>query len=782
MGSQIIQGQWSLNESASSIYGITRGLLQAATSDNVQPLAILACEQFGNTLAISQETRLKIERTVLPTPEPVSLQFLKVKIGFLKHDCAVHLGSNQAGLRFLALAAALISSLSPFKCAQALASMLESTTTKKQYLPTTKHLTDLMSSLEGRCRLAGFADVVYGYRSIITGVARTKGLSVYEGDPQVPDVKGLKALVDTFREMQRVGEHNIESVVVEACSSAAWIAAFSRWALETPPSVYLADGTPVAPQPASKVTVIVIESYNLEGESLPFERRVRENAIKVIKRFKIESFQDLITESSCFSGFSYRITFETYSAQIQDILGLHEWAKKAIFAAVPLAIRLVLEKIQLPVLDLGKRCTATNPSAFPNMEKIFKTMSLVLKLPPDFPSEMLTSAKSFRDLQEVESYFDYASKLRKRDPIFSYPTTNASIRRLDRGHSYRLDEVSKLQWWAKDNSTQSRGRIFLDGMPYNNSSSAPMPTPQSMYEFIHTLSFICHIILLLSLFDNLTNVLLVPPRYYWFNCARETAVFNETKAILFGQPFGNIDASKVFPAVCQVLLQEGPRATAVIVKSGQSDCFWFSALNNPLLSTCGYLSVSYCRGRIIHERDLYNEIYDQPRDSSYDDYPSVKEYTLQSATHLPFSKFQLQWQMNIEQSRIFAGLLVSNGEDIEKFYRSYPSLIALDMLADVLVMDCEHAAESSLDPSKVKQELRPVTKLSVDASIDPRRSTKPTIYPMGGNRGLQIYCLGLIGASRPSRSLTPHRDIILRQNACFYCCTVGMADSTLVFN
>ncbi|KAI8947464.1 hypothetical protein F4801DRAFT_592569 [Xylaria longipes] len=778
MGSQVIQAQWSLNESTSSIYGIARGVLQAATSDNVQPLAILACEQFGNTLAISQETRLKIERTVLPTPEPVSLQFLKVKVGFLKHDCAVQLGSNQAGLRFLALAAALVSSLPPFRCAQALTSMLEATTTNKQYLPTTRHLTDLMSSLEGRCRLAGFADVVFGYHSIINGVARAQGLSVYEHESQVPDSKGLTTLVDVFRQMQRVGEHEIESVVVEACESAAWIAAFSKWSLETPPSVYLADGTPVASQPGSKVTIMVIETEpeRFAAEEIEAGRIAGEKAIKVTKRFKIESFKDLITGSSRFNTPSYRIGFETYSGQIRDECGRHEWARKAIFAAVPLAIRLVLENIEssgwyipgqrgLRELDrLEDRLsiqplTARKPSPFPKIEKVFKIMSLVLGLPSDFPSEMLASAKSFWDLQEVESYFDHTSK--SRDSAFSSPFGLAN-----RDH---MDKARKMQWWTKDNSMMRYG----NSSPANHENIKDDPTTQSLHEFIQSLSFICHIVILLSLFDNLSDVLFVPPRYYWFQCTRESALFKKTLAILVGETqYRNIDASRVFPDVCRILLFERASTRAVIVKSSQSDCFWFSALDNPLLSTCGYLSITSRRGRIIRGHELYNEVYDKSQETlRYDEVASVEEYTLESVTHQPFSKFHFQWQMEIDQACLSASLSVMNGENIENAYKSYPSLLALDTLAYMLVVNCEHPAPSSLDQSKVSWKFRSGSGFSMYVRSDLGASAGRSIYPLGGNRELQMYCLGAIGAW-PGRVTGNFSDfgVVLRQKACFDCC------------
>lgn len=193
---------------------------------------------FGNTLAISRETRLRIERTVLPTPEPVTIRFLNAKVVFMRHDCAVQLGSNQAGLRFLALAAALVSSVSALHCADVLMLMLEDTTSDKRLLPTTKHLADLISSLEGRFQLSGFADIVFGYNSNLMGASRTKGYQNYPG-PFILESKALATLVDACRHLQRVDDHELSSGSVEAGVSAAWVAAFSKWSLELPPLWFL---------------------------------------------------------------------------------------------------------------------------------------------------------------------------------------------------------------------------------------------------------------------------------------------------------------------------------------------------------------------------------------------------------------------------------------------------------------------------------------------------------------------------------------------------------------
>ncbi|KAJ3522047.1 hypothetical protein NM208_g13025 [Fusarium decemcellulare] len=73
--------QWSLDNSAQSVVSVAKGALQAATSDNVQLLAILSCERFGNTIAMSPDTRRKMEHSVVPTPPPAVLGFLQATVG-----------------------------------------------------------------------------------------------------------------------------------------------------------------------------------------------------------------------------------------------------------------------------------------------------------------------------------------------------------------------------------------------------------------------------------------------------------------------------------------------------------------------------------------------------------------------------------------------------------------------------------------------------------------------------------------------------------------------------
>ena len=99
--------QWSLDQIAGGVISITRGLIQAATSDNVQISALLACEQFETTLPINTTTRIKVERMAKQKhSQPPG--FLKAQIRFSAGDSDM-LSRTDWGVRLLCFAAILVS-------------------------------------------------------------------------------------------------------------------------------------------------------------------------------------------------------------------------------------------------------------------------------------------------------------------------------------------------------------------------------------------------------------------------------------------------------------------------------------------------------------------------------------------------------------------------------------------------------------------------------------------------------------------------------------------------
>lgn len=255
------QLSWNLDHTSTSAVHVAKGLLHAATTDNVQPLAIMACEQFGNTVAMSPDTVRKIEHSVVPTPQPAILTFLKSTIGYSANDCTSYLGKSLAGLQFLGLAAALVTCGDMFKAADTIQSMLISTARDKTLVPTVRQVQQLLLSIEPRCHRSGFADDVAGWQLLLT---RHRVWTYFHGPPTMnsgihaPGKQGLGNLVDALRQLNRVGAADIARVTVQTASCAAWTIAFVKWSLGCPPSVIIGNtSASVIEQPESRVTVII---------------------------------------------------------------------------------------------------------------------------------------------------------------------------------------------------------------------------------------------------------------------------------------------------------------------------------------------------------------------------------------------------------------------------------------------------------------------------------------------------------------------------------------------
>ncbi|KAI0449447.1 hypothetical protein F5B21DRAFT_520250 [Xylaria acuta] len=486
MDSQLVQAQWSLNKTLDSVYGIARG-----------PLAIMACERFGNTLTISRDTRLKIERTVLPTPEPVSIRFLKAKVGFMKHDCAVQLGI-------------LISSVPAIHCAEALIRLL----------PTARHLRDLMFSLEGRCRLLGFANVVFGYNSIIIGASRAKGYQGCRRGDAIPNSQGLAAFVDACRHLQRVGDHEISSITVEVRKCAAWVAAFSKWSLELPPSIYFVDGTPIVSQPGPQ------------------------NEMKITKRYKLDSIQDLVVQCSSRILDSYHFQVKTYC----DMLSSHCES----------------DGHSVPFLEKGpgsaQNFTLKLPDYLPSKKVLYGTMRLVFGLDLDFPFDSLVSEKCYGDLPEVEHYFHMTKVCSGvEDAPFDWY--------YDLPYEIKLGE---------------------DG-------------PPSQYAFVKKLGIICSSLFSLSLFDNIEDLYFIIPS---FDCQKEDKLNDRIERLLIS----GTDSTPFNPGNTLTeslgLLTARPFAInydSMLVLSTRTHLFWCSILDGFAAKSTGVLCMTSCR-----ERDTYH--------------------------------------------------------------------------------------------------------------------------------------------------------------------------------
>lgn len=326
MASSPIQLQWELGRAADTTLSVARGIIRAATSDNVQALALLACEKFGATLAMCPETCSKIEKLVKKSRTSAVLKFLPVAIGYSANDCASELARSLAGIQFLALAAALVTTLGPYNGGNALEAMLKSSAADKTLLPSARQLRDLLASLEHRCVLSGFADSVVGWQLFLSELPQSK-LWNYPGSD------GLEKLIDAFRQLSRIGDTDPMSVTLTTTTCAPWVVAFTKWCLGIPPKIQL-NGSQLLEQPTSRVTVIISTA-----ESLELEIKIHRN---------VATPADLIFASIGPEPFSGMIRIECYGQWLCRKCDFSSGSGcRAITQALPYALKQVVDKLKL---------------------------------------------------------------------------------------------------------------------------------------------------------------------------------------------------------------------------------------------------------------------------------------------------------------------------------------------------------------------------------------------------------------------------------------------------
>lgn len=165
-----LQLQWDLSRNSATVLSVAQGMVRASTHDNVQILALLACERFGATLAICPETRRKVEHQVLKVQTPITsiIDFLGATVGYSSDDCASQMAQSLAGVNFLSLAATIVPGIGAYEGGKILALMLENSAADKRFLPTERHLKDLLSALEYRSVQLGFSNLVAGWQKLLS--------------------------------------------------------------------------------------------------------------------------------------------------------------------------------------------------------------------------------------------------------------------------------------------------------------------------------------------------------------------------------------------------------------------------------------------------------------------------------------------------------------------------------------------------------------------------------------------------------------------------------------
>ncbi|KAI0110557.1 hypothetical protein F4776DRAFT_642309 [Hypoxylon sp. NC0597] len=202
-----------------------------------------ACEEFGSMLGICGETCKQIESQVLADGEPVPLPVLKVIVGFPEQDVVRYLGNKPGGQKFIALVCALVTAFNPSECAQVLARLLECHLKREERrCPKAEQLRPLMSAINARCQLSGFAEHIVDYEIMISHGLRDRdhNAASLRRLANTPSVEAVVKLVELFALLQAgtFKDRKLKAISVYTGSCAPWIAAFVRWWFHKEPLMF----------------------------------------------------------------------------------------------------------------------------------------------------------------------------------------------------------------------------------------------------------------------------------------------------------------------------------------------------------------------------------------------------------------------------------------------------------------------------------------------------------------------------------------------------------------
>ena len=284
---------WAISDTANKSITIARGLLEAATSDDISAAALLACGSFGSLLPVSPETRLKVEQLARRNHTSHVLNFVKAQVGYKKDDSVEQLSRSDSGIRFLCLVATLCT-LDHYEAADRLDAMLQATQQDLQIRPTIKQLQVMLNSMRTKMVLSDFATSVAGFEMILRASLEGLGNSFQIGIAQVPTRESLQDLIIAMNRLGRISdEDSVDSIDVRLSSChAPWTCAFIKWLLGVPPLIRIAQGKTLLHQDPTSVTITITPQ---SPESRPSKRTADGRPkLEVIPVEKIRGLRDII--------------------------------------------------------------------------------------------------------------------------------------------------------------------------------------------------------------------------------------------------------------------------------------------------------------------------------------------------------------------------------------------------------------------------------------------------------------------------------------------------------
>ncbi|KAH6963314.1 hypothetical protein DER45DRAFT_104508 [Fusarium avenaceum] len=724
-----IQAQWAIDETSRTFLSTITGVLAAAASDNVQALAIIACEQFGSTLAICDETSHKVETVIVPTPQPATVIFLKAAVGYSPRDSATQLGKSMAGVRFLGLAAALVTSFDLFDCAKALNVMLRSSASDLTMLPTARQLKDLLASLQPRSYRAGFSESVVGWQIMLQKEAMPRILTDegHSGGPSsflfksAPSPEMVVKLVDVLRMVARIGESTTTGATIKTGAAAAWVAAFIKWCLGLPPSIYMEDNQQLLRQPGSVITLVIPKT--LEGLRKRLEITVHDS---------LDHLGQLIAPPST-RPFSGMATIENYGRWLLESFGLRGTSLRALHEALDFLIPQALGTLKWSQFDISGQETH----------------------PAQLHHRMDTSVGGYtvHPLPDTRKIVDVYSKLLSpaRTPRLATTDDYMLIADLPLVSQY-LESLSQAcpcsQCCGEIQGHVNLGRTFC-----------------KQDEFFEFISFITVDILVFSLFRSLDLLLIRLSHERDSGNALERAVFHLAKAGDTAPRFTAFVTPYSWKLLEWARSMVGHKVSAededgnTVVTSGYGQVIYPTLFDTLDIERRGYMGLTSYQGVLIYEGETYQTVTADTGDSVQDELLKL-DSSCPAQVSVPLNAFpdlEVFWNVGVQDSReLSIALSVRSRTGCLSLVRMHPMDLFFALEQTLLIERCPHDGCTGINPTDRFCSHNSPLDTHQEASDS---SSHVDVIPVSYSNDLR--CFSLVCTRVPA---------VLRKNACMACC------------
>ena len=739
---------WSLDHTASSTLSIAKGVIRAATTDNVQPLALVACEKFGATLAMCPETNKKIEDLIIKVSGPKLVKFISAQIGYSANDCAAQLSQSLAGVQFLGLAAALVSSVSMFEGANALSVLLLASASDKTLVPTVRQLKDLLGALEHRVNRSGFTDIWVGYHYLLAGslcAFKAPGHLPCGGFPRVvtefmtcPAIKSVSKLVEAFQELDRLG--NVIAITIHATSCAPWVMAFTRWCLGIPPSTYSPDGKALLDQADSRVALYTSRDKKSSTLEIRIQRSVGSPAELLIYQPSLGRPVGMIS-LECFG----RMWCQSFGGEGSD-------AYRAVSEALPYALKQVYGLLKPGVFSAG--WIDPKDASDPYLEKrtrLARYYPAEIRAQP-FPREstisnILTRVLNLKSQQNLMS-------LSGGDLISDLPLLRVCLDRLE-----ETCHGNPCRPWHRSPTYKYARKPRIDDCKLD--------------VLLREISFYVADILALSLFENSGTLLVLLDRH---DTPKNSAFADEVHYIITSGESTACGSRDVIDWALGLVGHEstshkvdGERERDWIISCSKGQVVYPKVFETQNICQPGYLVLYWAPGLLFFNGEKYDRgigsstIRGEPPISVVDG--ALQDHSVLGPLNAnPNTK--VEWKVICCEDYLKILLVCENA-----FRNPFNILVNLD--TSQILRGCPHDGASRLDrpePSAVymsplflESHVEPVPQVNKDRKA--KRDLRVNVVASDGNAGLRMFA---ISSEIPQTMRTTN--FVIRDNSCLQCC------------